>query len=88
MRVLPRLPITPPPKLLDSPPTIDLFPLTPRMMRLDFSPLVDLRLFTPRLKRLDSSASIVFLLPSKLRGAVLPRDQRNLVVEGAPRESG
>ena len=86
MRVLRRLPITPRPKLLDSPPMIDLFPLTPRMMRLDFSPPVDLRLLASRLKRLDSSPSIVFLLLSKLRGA-LRRDQRNRAVGGAPGES-
>jgi hypothetical protein len=82
VRVLLRLALTPRPKLLDSPPMIDLFPLTPRLMRLDSSPPVDVRLFTTRLKRLDSSPSIDFLPLSKLRAAALSRDRRNLVVGG------
>ena len=88
MRVLLCLPLTTRPKRLDSPPMIDLFPLTTRLTRLDSPPPIDLVSLTTRLKRLDSSPPIDLFPLSKLRGATLRRELRNLASGRFPRECG
>jgi hypothetical protein len=86
VRVLLRLALMTRPKLLDSPPMIDLLSLTTRLKRLNSSPPIDLLSLTTRLKRLDSSPPIDLLSLSKLRGTALRR--WTLVGEGPTREYG
>ena len=63
-------------------------PLTTRPKRLDSPPMIDLFPLTTGLTRLDSPPPIDLLPLSKLRGAALRRELRNLASGRFPRECG
>ena len=63
-------------------------PLTTRPKRLDSPPMIDLFPLTTRLTRLDSPPPIDLFPLSKLRGATLRRELRNLASGRFPRECG